>query len=281
MKLVRRWIGLLLLAGALLGATGCRLAGAIAKESALTLTEHHGLHGFTLVGDLPAQFGLRATGWYGPSDKTRLHCQTMNIYSGDPMPRIVTKSFDISVMPHPQEARRRIPLTYHVGACRLDLGRVELKIQGRYGEHPSQKTYIGSTFYLWEKIPGEEPDFDQDGVRRVDRQCSWRFYESKLHRTLSKSLACDGEATFYLQRREARGKTVKLAIGVSPLEAPANTLSWIEVPGGWKPCVPKHEFGIACLQPVQFKTFRMNDQTCSIYPGCTEQQNSNPDPLRR
>ncbi|MFL1553652.1 hypothetical protein ACI77I_32110, partial [Pseudomonas sp. D47] len=81
-------------------------------------------------------------------------------------------------------------------------------------------------------------------------------------------LICKG-AGAYVQRDQLPGKTINLDIGVNPEERPYYRDTWIKFPEGWKPCIPK-EGWISCQTPPTFKTFQMNDQTCTVYPNCKE-----------
>ncbi|WP_146120467.1 MULTISPECIES: hypothetical protein [Pseudomonas] len=251
--------------------SACSWVGALATEGPLSLTERRGLDSFTLVADLPDGFGLSITGWYGPVDKTRLNCQVTNLYDNEQQARHLGKGFDIPINPEAKSTSRTIPLTYYVGACELRLGKVKMDIDGRYGEQIWQKTYANANFYIHKRAPEDEQGFDDNGTRQVDAQCTWLFQQSKAKSRLgeiSKLLTCKG-AGANLQYDQLAGKTVKLAIEVNPVEEPYRDDTWIRFPEGWKPCLPKDGWE-RCQKPPVFKTFQMNGQTCTVYPGCTE-----------
>jgi hypothetical protein len=241
----------------------------LAKEGPLLLTERRGLQSFTLSSELPAQFGLSVTAWYGPVDENRLNCQVTNLQNNKSQARVLGKGFDIPINTTAASTSRKIPLTYYVGACELRLGKVEMGIDGRYGEKPRQKTYADAIFYIHKSVPEDEQGFDKNGTRQIDAQCTWLFQESKLHLELTKLLTCKG-AGANLQYDQLAGKTVKLAIEVHPEEEPYRDDTWIKFPSGWKPCLPKEGGWQRCQKPPVFKTFQMNGQTCTVYPGCTE-----------
>jgi hypothetical protein len=252
--------------------TACSWVGVIATEGPLLLTERSGLQSFTLSSELPAQFGLSVTAWYGPVDESRLNCQVTNLYNNKPQARELGKGFDIPINTTAASTSRKIPLTYYVGACELRLGKVKMDIDGRYGEQRWQKTYADANFYVHEQVPEGEAGFHKNGTRQVDAQCTWLFQQSKAKSRLgeiSKLLTCKG-AGANLQYDQLAGKTVKLAIEVNPEEKPYRDDTWIKLPSGWRPCLPKEGGWQRCQKPPVFKTFQMNGQTCTVYPGCTE-----------
>ncbi len=251
--------------------TACSWAGVLATEGPLLLTERRGMDSFTLVADLPENFGLSVTGWYGPVDKNGLNCQVTNLHNNKQQARELGKRFDIPINAEAKSTSRTIPLTYYVGTCKLRLGKVEMEIDGRYGEQPWQKTYADAIFYIHKRTPEDEQNFDNNSTRQVDAQCTWLFQQSKAKSRLgevSKLLICKG-AGANLQYDQLAGKTVKLAIQVNPEERPSVRNRWIKGDSGWKPCLGT-EKSDRCQQPPIFKTFLMNGQTCTVYPGCTE-----------
>ncbi|CAI8737294.1 hypothetical protein [Pseudomonas serbica] len=252
--------------------TACSWVGVIATEGPLLLTERRGLQSFTLSSELPAQFGLSVTAWYGPVDENQLNCQVTNLHNNKSQARELGKGFDIPINTTAASTSRKIPLTYYVGACELRLGKVEMEIDGRYGEQRWQQTYADAIFYIHKRAPEDEQGFDKNGTRQVDTQCTWLFQQSKAKSRLgeiSKLLTCRG-AGANLQYDQLAGKTVKLAIEVNPEEEPYRDDTWIKFPSGWKPCLPKEGGWQRCQKPPVFKTFQMNGQTCTVYPGCTE-----------
>jgi hypothetical protein len=70
-------------------------------------------------------------------------------------------------------------------------------------------------------------------------------------------------------RDELPGKTVRLDIQTNPKERPYRDDTWLKLPEGWKPCLPKEGWQ-RCQTPPVFKTFQMNGQECTVYPNCKE-----------
>ncbi|MFJ2690201.1 hypothetical protein [Pseudomonas sp. NPDC087336] len=254
-----------------LSLSSCSWVGVLAKEGPLLLTERRGLQSFTLTSELPAQFGLSVTAWYGPVDESGLNCQVTNLHNNKPQARVLGKGFDIPINTTAASTSRKIPLTYYVGVCELRLGKVEMEIDGRYGEQRWQKTYADAIFYIHKRAPEDEQGFDKNGTRQVDAQCTWLFQQSKAKSRLgeiSKLLTCRG-AGANLQYDQLASKTVRLAIEVNPQERPYMRNRWISSEAGWRPCLGTDKSD-RCQQPPLFKTFQMNGQTCTVYPGCTE-----------
>ncbi|MEE1924019.1 hypothetical protein V0R50_18465 [Pseudomonas sp. 148P] len=260
----------LAIASASLGA--CSLVGAVAKEGALSLTERRGLQSFTLAGDLPANFGLRVTAWYYPVDVDALNCQTDNLYTGKSQPRYRGKRHDIPIEPVAKRSERNIPLKHYIGACEMNLVKVKMEIDGRFGAQSWQRTYADAIFYVHDSSNRATDNFDDKGHLQVDAQCTWLFQQSKAKSDLgeiTKLLTCQG-AGANLKFDQLPGKSVTLAVAVNPDERPYYRNTWIKFPNGWKPCLPKEGGWIKCQEPPLFKIFKMNGQTCTVYPGCTE-----------
>ncbi|MEE1924021.1 hypothetical protein V0R50_18455 [Pseudomonas sp. 148P] len=251
------------------GLGACSLVGVVAKEGALSLTERRGLQSFTLAGDLPANFGLTVTAWYYPVDVDALNCQTDNFYTGKQQPRYRGKRHDIPVEPVAKRSERKIPLKHYIGACEMNLVKVKMEIDGRFGEQPHQYAYANSIFYVHDSPDRATDNFDDKGHLQVDARCTWLFLESKLDLELSKLLTCQG-AGANLKLDQLPGKSVTLAVAVNPEERPYYKDTWIKFPNGWKPCKAEGNDWIWCKTPPTFQTFKMNGQTCTVYPGCTE-----------
>lgn len=79
---------------------------------------------FTLEGELPANFSLKAQAHYGVA----------NGCDG----RRQAKSFESGFQSDPQQYRFRIPVSYREGLCEMRLARVGLFIHGRYGDQDWQ-----------------------------------------------------------------------------------------------------------------------------------------------
>ena len=159
-----------------------------------------------------------------------------------------------------------------------------MKIRGRYGKQHWQETFTPASLTLQQAVSKREPGFDKNGVRKIDTECTWLFQESKIYFELSKRLTCIRDRHTYFQYDQLNGKTVDFTIKANPIERPRASNKWIESEirwetlsrnnyikpqTSWKPCLGNEKSDL-CQQPPQFKTFQMNGQTCTVYPGCTE-----------
>lgn len=209
---------------------------------------------FTLEGELPANFSLKAQAHYGVANGCDGRSQA--------------KSFESGFQSDPQQYRFTIPVSYREGLCEMRLARVGLFIHGRYGDKDWQKTYDNGGLVIVDKLPERAPGFQPDRTLTKQAECTWLFQVSKLYLELSKLLSCKG-AGAHLLREELPGKTVKLVFWVNPEEAPSYDRRWIETPAGWKPC-QETEASDRCQTPPIFKTFKMDGRECTVYPSCTE-----------
>ena len=248
--------------------SGCSWVALAAKEGAVSATGRYGLDSVTFEGTLPAEFGMDIMPSYDPVDPESSACQRRDLY-GAWSPRYYGTSDNIPIQAQAQTFTHKVPLTYSVGLCAMRLTALDLNINARHGLQEWQQTYANGGFRIFKQLPAGAPGFDEKGIRSVTGQCSWLFQESKLYLQLSKLLTCEATGT-HLQYDQLAGKTVKLAIEVNPVEEPYYDNTWIKFPNGWKPCRPKEGGWIRCQEPPIFKTFQMNGQTCTVYPGCTE-----------
>jgi len=257
------------LALALSGLSGCDLVGVFAKEAAVAATSHRGWSTFTFKGQLPAQFGIDATAWYGPDDPDKASCQSPTIEPGKTVTRRYGKQYSAAIQAQPQEFSFEIPLSYYEGLCGMSLRRVKLEINARYGNQKWQHTYASGNLWIERFNTESTARFDPSGVLYVESTCRFMFQESKLFGEISKFVRCRGAGASLPQEKIAN-KTVNLKIEVNPEEEPTHEDTWIKFPNGWKPCLPKPGGWIRCQSPPIFKTFEMNGQTCTIYPSCKE-----------
>lgn len=171
----------------------------------------------------------------------------------------------------------------------MDLMRVNTELEGRYG--PSSLDIGGDGGGISIRNiddqrrpePTEEPRFR--GI------CTWMFQLSvaRIQKDgISKILSCDavderwnvsedryerGKPGGALNRSDLAGKVVHLELRQSPDETPASDAKWQKFPNGWKPCLGKgieDPYGFCRGNTKDFRTFRMNGRTCTIYPGCTD-----------
>ena len=212
---------------------------------------------FTLEGELPANFSLKAQAHYGVA----------NGCDG----RRQAKSFESGFRNDTQQYRFTIPVSYREGLCEMRLARVGLFIYGRYGDKDWQQTYDNGGLVIVEELPEEAPDFQADGTLTKQAECTWWFQQSTAKSRLgeiSKLLNCKG-AGAHLAGNELPGKTVRLGFQVNPEEEPSHDDTWIKFPEGWKPCLPKPGWP-NCQKPPVLKTCKMNGRECTVYPNCTE-----------
>lgn len=212
---------------------------------------------FTLEGQLPANFAIKAQAFYAVAEGCTGRSQA--------------KSFDSGFHQEPQHYSFSIPVSYRSGLCEMRLARVKLMTDGRYGPQDWQQTYDHGSLVLVDRLPEGAPDFDASGTLTRQATCTWWFQISKLRLELSKMLNCKGDGA-YLVGSELSGKTVKLNIAVSANESPYLDGYWLNTPTGWKPCTGRWgtRFEELCTTPPQFRTFQMNGQECTAYPNCTE-----------
>ena len=83
---------------------------------------------FTLEGELPANFSLKAHAHY-------------HVATGCSGGRGQAKSFETAFQNDTQQYRFIIPVGYRDGLCEMRLSRVGLFIHGRYGDKDWQQTY--------------------------------------------------------------------------------------------------------------------------------------------
>jgi hypothetical protein len=243
-----------------MGGSGC-------QGRVLSATGRSGWENFTLEGKLPADFELEVQASYGPLEEK--NCQTYSIGLGKEITRDHTKSFKALYKTAPQDYRFKVRLTYSIGLCEMALSDVSFVIDARYGELDWQQHGGHGELRIVRALPEGAPGFKADGTLDIQGECSWLFQESTMYLQLIKLLKCKG-AGAYVQRDQLPGKTIKLAISLNPEERPYYDNSWIKFPEGWKPCAEEKGGWIWCRNPPTFKTFTMNDQTCTVYPNCKE-----------
>ncbi|MHB0806668.1 hypothetical protein [Stutzerimonas nitrititolerans] len=209
---------------------------------------------FTLEGELPANFSLKAQAQYSVANECNGRWQAKTFQS----------NFDSA----PHQYRFKIPVNYRDGLCEMQLSKVALFIYGRYGEKDWQQTYDNGGLVIVDKLPEGAPAFGEDRILAKTAVCSWWFQESKLYLEISKLLNCRG-AGAYLVRDELPGGRVMLSFQVDAEEEPSHDNTWVKFQTGWKPCLPKPGWS-SCQNPPVFKTFKMNGRECTVYPNCTE-----------
>ena len=265
---MKKVIGVSLLGAVLSTLSGCDFVGTFAKEMVVAASSHRGWSTFTFKGQLPAEFGIDAIAFYGPDDPSKSRCRAATFTPGKTVTRQHGQRYTAAISEHPQAFSFDIPLSYYEGLCGMKLGRVALEINVRYGKEKWQKTYADGDIYIGTTANPRTSYFDASGVLNINAECSFTFQESKLHFGISKLMSCKGPGA-HLLRENISGKSVNLVITTKKEERPYYDQTWIKFPSGWKPCLPKKGW-IKCQSPPTFKTFQMNGQTCTVYPGCTE-----------
>jgi hypothetical protein len=238
------WLGLLALP-----LSACSSLGNLGGES------------FTLAGELPANFFIKGQAYY--------------YVANDCDGRADVKTFKNSYQGQAQQYNFTIPVNYRDGLCEMALSKVDLFINGRYGDKDWQQTYADGGLLIVDKLPEGAPGFQADGSLTKQAECTWWFQLSKAKSRkgeISKLLNCKG-AGAYLLRDELPGKTVKLEFRMNPEEEPSHDDTWVQFPGGWKPCLGKgidDSYGFCRGNTKDFRTFKMDDRVCTVYPNCTE-----------
>ncbi|MCW3149239.1 hypothetical protein N8H22_11605 [Stutzerimonas stutzeri] len=238
------WRGLwVLMAGVSLSA--CSALGSFGGET------------FILEGGLPADFSLKAQAEYDVADACNGRSQS--------------KTFKKDYESAPHQYRFKIPVNYRSGLCEMQLAKVKLTINGHYGEKEWQQTYDNGGLVIVDRLSDGAPTFQADGAFTKRAKCTWTFQISKLYLEISKQLSCSG-AGAYLVRENLPDKVVRLGFELSSKEHPYLNGYWLETSTGWKPCTGRWgtRFEELCTEPPQFRTFRMNERECTVYPNCTE-----------
>ena len=253
-----------------LSLSGCDWMGMYEKEKWIAATSRPGWDTFTFKGQLPAEFGIDAIAFYGPNDPDKASCQTVAFYEpGKTVTRHHIEEYTAEIKAQPQGFSFEIPLSYYKGLCGMNLGRVKLEINVQYGDEKWQKTYANGNLFISKAANDDTTAFPSSGKLDITTQCSFTFQESKLNFGIDKFMKCKAKRIHLLNSNLSK-KQINLSIEVDANEKPYYDQTWIKFQSGWKPCLPKEGAWIKCQSPPLFKTFKMNGQICTIYPGCTE-----------
>ncbi|MFI8689508.1 hypothetical protein ACIGHJ_04840 [Stutzerimonas kunmingensis] len=225
--------------------SGCSTIGSVGADT------------FTLQGELPADFALKAQAHYGGSESCsgRGHVETFKE--------------DYEKTPHGY--RFEIPVSYREGLCDLQLVRVGLFIHAKYGEADWQKSYDNGGLVVVDELPPNTTPYQADGTLSKTAQCSWLFQISKLELGIAKMLDCK-DAGSYLLRSALSQSNIKLSFELGGDDRPYMRNYWTKTATGWKPCTGRwgKKFEELCTAPPQFRTFTMDGRTCTVYPSCTK-----------
>ena len=276
---MRSWI---LLGLAVIALKGCGFVSGLTKEAVLSLTERKGRESFIFAGDLPANFMLQATTKYYAIEPEL--CQTYSLGLGRNVTRQGYEHYDTGYADQPHQFSFNVPLTKHIGRCSMQAYQVSFRIRGRYGEKDWQTHSSTGGIGITATQPDGAPAFSPEGTATMRGVCTWLFQISSRYLELGKLLICSETdeswelAPEMIDRRsigdtfgrdELPGKTVFLEIRENPLEEPSMYRRWIETANGWRPCSGTEKTD-RCQNPPAFKTFEMNGEECTVYPGCKE-----------
>ena len=215
---------------------------------------------FTFEGQLPANFAIRAQAHYGVANSCDGRSQT--------------RSFERDFEDTPHAYRFRIPVSYRDGLCEMQLARVGLYIDGRYGDKDWERTYDNGSLVLIDTLPKGAPGFDANGTLSKTAECTWLFKMSTAisrKGEIDKLLLCVGAGAF-IESTRLKNRTVRLDFKHRNRDQPYMAGHWLKTQHGWKPCTGRWntEQEELCTEPPQFRTFRLNGRECTVYPNCTE-----------
>ena len=237
---------------------------------------------FTFTADLPTDFAYVATVTYVPALG-----QTCTLGKRDNLKPQFNRKWRTEYKPDAEIEIRRTR-----NGCELVLYRVELNIYAKYAKATTDfGTDFGQIAVRHELDERDKGTFNAAGESEFYGQCQWLFRTSGSLRRIVKILDCkDTDAQGHLTRGhpfaaytldQLPGKIVKLRIKLADEERPYMKDTWVKVPGGWKRCMgdnfeDQHAFCYGNYK--DFSTFRMPDgrDTCTIYPGCTENKEVTP-----
>lgn len=248
-------------------------------------TGYYGADSFTLIATTPANFGLTSKSQYSP--QVGQDCRTYSAGLGGHVTRRHQKTDEIHVKNVEQTARFDIPLSYRAAGCKMELTRVDVAIEGRYGT--SSLDIGGDVGGI--SVTGDPSHANSTQPRSENPEfrglCTWLFQLSiaRIEKNgISKILSCSAANTdwsvpsdYYerskpggaIQRSSLNGKNVKFTFHLSKDEEPSMLNRWIKTTGGWRPCQGSTTSN-RCQTPPTFRTFKMNGRECTAYPNCNE-----------
>jgi hypothetical protein len=248
-------------------------------------TAYYGAESFTLIAITPANFGLTSKSQYSP--QAGQDCRTYSAGLGGYVTRQHQKTDEIDVKNVEQTAWFDIPLSYRISGCKMELTRVDVAIDGRYGT--SSLDIGGDVGRI--SVAGDSSHVNSaqpwSGNPEFRGLCTWLFQLSvaRIEKDgISKILSCSAANTDWIvpsdyferskpggaiQRSSLNGKNVKFTFRLSKDEEPSMLNRWIKTTGGWRPCQGSTSSN-RCQTPPTFRTFKMNDRECVVYPNCTE-----------
>ncbi len=237
---------------------------------------------FTFTTDLPPDFSFDVVATYVPATG-----EACSVPGG--------RNTQVAFNKEGKEYHPNLDIVLHrtVSGCPLMLNLVEVNVTGTYGKSRGDSSYDHARFavqpYPLERYNGT---FNAAGESEFSGECQWLFRTSGGLRRLVKILDCkntDAQGnvsrgkpfTAYILD-QLPGKTVRLKIKLADEEEPYMKDTWVKVTGGWKRCMGKgfedqHAFCYGNYK--DFSSFRMpGGRICTIYPGCTENENKDVTP---
>lgn len=235
---------------------------------------------FTFVPDFPPDFKYELTANYVPAKG-----QTCTVPGG----KGTQLGFNKVYMEY--EATSEIPLYRTVSGCPLALNRVEIEVMGIFGPGRGNRSYDDAVIAVRSELSDRNKGtFNAAGESEFLGGCQWAFRTVGPKRYLIKLLTCKkmdeqgnvgrGRPFTAYTLNQLPGKTVRLKIKLAEEEVPAIGDTWSKVPGGWKRCMGDNfedQYAFCYGNHKDFSTFKMVDErTCTIYPGCTENKDETP-----
>ncbi|WP_371923890.1 hypothetical protein [Pseudomonas sp. ANT_H4] len=191
---------------------------------------------FNLEVDLPANFRFRGDAVYRPA--TGETC-TLPKRRGK---RPEFKVFDTAGKPVANRVSFDVPLTEQVNGCPLVLGSITFDIYGKWGEHWSAVGGDYAYIHVLDRLESDMPAMPASGVQELAAQCQWLFRTLGPLHAIRKIMKCNsldasgqlrmGRAGGVVQREPLRGRTLRMALGLTDQEQPAVDDNWVAVPGG-------------------------------------------------
>nr|WP_222938239.1 hypothetical protein [Pseudomonas chlororaphis] len=236
---------------------------------------------FTFTADLPPNFSYVASVYYVPAKG-----QTCTVPRADNLAPQFNREWRTEYKPDAQIEIRRTR-----NGCDLVVHHVDLEINAVYGQDWGDFGRESARVSVREELPEEDKGtFNTAGESEFSGQCQWLFRTVGGLRRIVKILDCkksDASGAPLKSRPFAAytldqlpGKAVRLKIKLADEERPAIGDTWVKVPGGWKRCMGddfSDQYAFCYGNYKDFSTFRMPDgQSCTIYPGCTEDKEVTP-----
>lgn len=254
---------------------GLVFTGFMALLAGCTATASDESNTFTFTADLPQNFAYLATVTYVP-----VKGQTCDLGKRDNLKPQFNREWRTEYKPD-----SKIEIRRSSKGCELVISQIELEINATYGEDFGDIGSDTAEVAVREDLSSlNKGAFNAAGESSFSGQCQWMFRTAGGLRRLTKILDCKtydqagkpiaGKPFAAYTLDQLPGKTVRLKIDLAAEEKPAIGDTWIKVPHGWKRCMGKgfkDQYAFCYGNDKDFSSFIMpNGQSCTIYPGCTE-----------